>query len=367
MARKDIHKEPFDEGTLLKLEIFHKYLNEWLPVFMNWKDGQQRQINIVDFFAGQGKDINGVYGSPLIIISTLMKYKSDIVSKKLRIRVILNEIDKTKYNLLIKEIAPFSDGPFELISCNKPFSECYNEHQNRFNNAANYIFLDQNGIKEITEGIFSKLISLKMTDILFFISSSYLYRFNALPDFKKYLDTRKMAFDIKNYHSCHRAVLEFYKGQIVPGKEYYLGPFSLKKGSNIYGLIFGSNHTYGIEKFLKICWELDPQRGEANYDIDSDKINPQAPSLFGEFNIPKKMQVFGRELEKYLLSKQSHLLSDIYKSGLTKGFQPKHTNAILRDLKSKNRVNFNGGLLNSKIHKMDNSITVTNSVWPNQK
>jgi hypothetical protein len=37
MAGRNIHKEPFDDGTLLKLDIFHKYLKEWLPVFLNQK------------------------------------------------------------------------------------------------------------------------------------------------------------------------------------------------------------------------------------------------------------------------------------------------------------------------------------------
>src|SRR5690606_21814045 len=128
------------------------------------------------------------------------------------------------------------------------------------------------------------LVSLPRTDILFFISSSYLYRFKTLSEFTRYLNTEKISFDENNYHSCHRAVANFYRNQIVSGKEYYIGPFSLKKGSNIYGLVFGSNHTYGIEKFLKICWSLDPQRGEANYDIDADNINPVAPSLFAQYN-----------------------------------------------------------------------------------
>src|SRR5690606_9719600 len=161
---------------------------------------------------------------------------------------------------------------------------------------SNYIFLDQNGIKEITEGIFAKLQSLNRTDILFFISSSYLYRFRSVPEFQKYLDTNRITFEKSNYHSCHRVVFDFYKTQIPLGREYYLAPFSLKKGSNIYGLIFGSNHTYGIEKFLRICWSLDRQRGDANYDIDSDRINPTAPSLFDEYNVPKKVQVFEDEL-----------------------------------------------------------------------
>ena len=30
----DLHRQPFDEGTITKLEIFEAYTKEWLPVFV---------------------------------------------------------------------------------------------------------------------------------------------------------------------------------------------------------------------------------------------------------------------------------------------------------------------------------------------
>ena len=30
----DLHRHPFDEGTITKLEIFEAYTKEWLPVFV---------------------------------------------------------------------------------------------------------------------------------------------------------------------------------------------------------------------------------------------------------------------------------------------------------------------------------------------
>ena len=140
----------------------------------------------------------------------------------------------------------------------------------------------------------------------------------------------------------------------------------MKKGSNIYGLIFGSNHTYGIEKFLKICWTLDKQRGEANYDIDSDNIHPTMPSLFEDLNIPKKVQNFEKELEIYIKSKEIHLLKDIYKMGLDRGFLPKHVNKVINDLKTKSKINFNSKLISSKIHTLEDTHILKNSLWRNQ-
>jgi hypothetical protein len=30
---KNMHAKPFDEGTMVKLELFKLYFREWLPVF----------------------------------------------------------------------------------------------------------------------------------------------------------------------------------------------------------------------------------------------------------------------------------------------------------------------------------------------
>ncbi len=56
MVVKDFFDEPFDEGTLTKLEIFEKYLDHWIPTFIKGK--YKKPIQIFDFFAGIGYDRN---------------------------------------------------------------------------------------------------------------------------------------------------------------------------------------------------------------------------------------------------------------------------------------------------------------------
>ncbi|MFV0505710.1 MAG: hypothetical protein ACK5L5_03225 [Bacteroidales bacterium] len=61
-----MNKKPFDEASKLKLEIFGECFKEWFPVFMNnrWCE----KLYIYDFFAGSGKDSEGNYGSPLVLL-----------------------------------------------------------------------------------------------------------------------------------------------------------------------------------------------------------------------------------------------------------------------------------------------------------
>ena len=49
----DLHRHPFDEGTITKLEIFEAYTKEWLPVFVM---SPYQHICIFDLFAGTGRD-----------------------------------------------------------------------------------------------------------------------------------------------------------------------------------------------------------------------------------------------------------------------------------------------------------------------
>ncbi len=44
---KDFHDKPFDDATKTKLELYQKYVEEWLPVFIKYKI---KNINIFDFF-----------------------------------------------------------------------------------------------------------------------------------------------------------------------------------------------------------------------------------------------------------------------------------------------------------------------------
>jgi len=59
-----LHQQPFDEGTRDKLELFQEYLREWLPVFNNVSSVDILQI--FDFFAGPGFDVDANPGSPAI-------------------------------------------------------------------------------------------------------------------------------------------------------------------------------------------------------------------------------------------------------------------------------------------------------------
>ncbi len=335
---KDLHAKPFDEVTKAKLAIFRDYLREWLPVFIAPDKPLWNTINIFDFFAGPGGDVEGTKGTPLIILDEIAPHLQSINNKNLSVNFYFNEYKKAKYEELRERVSASDIPPYNIEIESLDFRDAFNKAlpKMRQYNSANLLFLDQNGVKHITEEVFNEIIKLKQTDFLFFCSSSYIKRF---PDIVKHLKISAEEIARADYRKIHKLLLEAYKDLIPLNHLYYLVPYSLKKNTNIYGIIFGSGHLYGFEKFLRSCWKFDPERGEANFDIDEDHIIPGQKDLFtGEVQRPKKEILFQENLEKKILTKQLKTDKDIYLYTLTSNFLPKHANSVITHLLKENKI-----------------------------
>lgn len=353
----DMHKKNFDEGTLIKLEILRQYLRKWYPVFIKDHKRVWPKLAIYDLFAGSGEDKDGTPGSPLIILDELKSYCDEIVKREMSVLVVLNEAKKRKAKKLSEccnatlencekasgstYICPNKGSPncsFELFHADDDFQDLFQvlePHFKEFSNAPQFMFLDQYGIKHVTQKIFSQIVSLKRTDFLFFISSSFIARFIELPEFAAYIKLTRADFIESDSLHCHRIICDYYRSLVPEGTEYYIAPFSIKKGKNVYGLIFGSHNLLGLQKFLECAWCTDPNTGEANFNIDNDRIVATGQlSLFEEENIVKKLDYYQNEIAAWL-QESMHSNIDIYKYSLLHGFLPKHTNEVLREMEKK--------------------------------
>lgn len=342
MSGKNHHSEPFDDSTLVKLDLYRRYVRAWLPVFLNSRKLAVDKIQIFDFFAGPGHDVNGKSGSPLIALEEISAaLKQDHLNNP-EIHLYLNEMMRGKYDTLVSscEESPLkSIVKFHYLS--KEFKEAFDTWKPEIGKntltckTASLLFLDQNGTKQITKEVFADIISASRTDFLFFIASSYIYRFRTQPFNVEPAPILPEDFNGMTMKNVHRKVCEAYRRLIPAGWRYYLSPFSIAKdaGSNVYGLIFGSGHPLGMDKFLKICWDEDPLTGEANYDIDDDNIQPGQMTFWEER--PKKIECFERELKQEI--DDLHLCSnvDVYNFALNRGFRATHAkNALNKMVKS---------------------------------
>jgi three-Cys-motif partner protein len=347
---KDINKGVFDEATKLKLDIFGECFEEWFPVFnYNFTDS----ICIFDFFAGSGKDVQGNTGSPLVLLDKAKgKDKKYCSNAKKSIRFFFNEGKKRKSQKLEQNVKQYLEACAQENGCNRctyQYTITNEDFQDIFTNQSvikilnnpkigKFILLDQYGFKEINEGIFKQLLEFPNTDFIFFISSSFVKRFREHPNTKKYIDTSKICFENIKPKEIHRSVANYFRDLIPQAKEYYLHHFSIRKEANkgnYYGLIFGSAHTLGMEKFLKVCWKYDACSGEANYDIDN---NWGEDSLFAALGENVKKDKIRKEIEEKILSGTIKDNIRGLKYAMYRGCEPKLFIEVVKKLEKEGKV-----------------------------
>ena len=335
MSNINFHNSPFGESTQVKLLLFEDYIIEWLPVFLSAKVKYYKTINVFDFFCGPGKDSNGIHGSPAIILKSLRRYYRYLNNPEITINVFLNDENSDKVKALKQMInkEQLDNGlGINIYYSSLDFKDAFDKYYQLMNqrSSANLILLDQCGVSLVDFERLSLIMNLKTTDFIMFIASSSIRRFAQTEEIKKYFDTSKFEFTSNNYYETHRMVTEYLRIELCNNPKMNLIPFSLKKNSNIYGLIFGSAHIKGAFKFLKNCWKIDPDRGDANFDIDNDNLNPNVPSLFRELNTPKKLLSFEKELINLILSSRLKTNIEIIKFSISHGFLPTHAKQVVQ-------------------------------------
>lgn len=368
---KNINSKPFDEGTLLKLDIFRKCFREWYPVFVH--DPFTKYVCVFDMFAGSGYDSAKNQGSPIILLDEARGFnrchckriQSPGYTKQ--IYFCFNELKKKKFTEFQENAKQF------LITCqfenhcascpilsnlklyNKPFqslisSPVINNILQR-NDTGKFVLMDQYGVKEVTEDIFKMLVSSPKTDFIFFISSQTIKRFQEMDAIKNYFDVNKIDFDNSRPEECHRIIKEYFENFIPSGKEYYLHSFTIQKVSNYYGLIFGTSHSLGMEKFLKACWDEDPLSGDSNCNIDNDY---EVGSLFYDESQSSRKVKMKQDLREKILAGKIKNNAVGLKYTLKNGCLPTLFVEVAKELKQEGKITIKGTFSESaaNIHKI---------------
>lgn len=348
MGYKDLHEEPFDESTIAKLEIFEDYAQAWIPTFV--MQGIPT-INIFDFFAGTGYDKSGVAGSPIRILEKIKEQIDNIIQKKVKINVYLNEFEPTKkkqekFELLQKACTEFLKanqdvkGAIEIKYFNEDFETLFPKLISEINHFPCLVYLDQNGIKFLSDKYLLELEKARQTDFLYFVSSSYFKRLGHTEEFKKHIELDIEELKNNPYKFIHRNVIEQLRKRLPRNSKLKLYPFSLKKGANIFGIIFGAKHPLAVDKFLNIAWGRNPINGDANFDIDDDTAKPQL-DLFTDRK-KTKIEKFKENLQAKILAKEIKNNFEALEFVHDEGHIGKHAADCLREMKKKEKIDYEG-------------------------
>ncbi len=321
----DHHAKPFDDATQTKLFIYKSYVQAWLQVFLHTPKFAGKTLRFFDFFSGPGVDQNGLKGSPIILLDEIAANRGLIEASGKSIEIYFNDCKKAKAVALRKACDEYDLPCSPRVDCND-FRDAFEENIHLIGEGPSLVFLDQCGVKYVDRSTFQMLASKPTTDILFFFASSYQRRFNE--EFSNDLDV-----PMETPHSeVHRRVAEHYREWAPP--DYFLGDYSIKKGSNIYGLIFGSGNWYGMLKFLEIVWR-DDLGGDANFPMEAEKAQGD---LFEGIQLTKLEQL-EQELHERILSGELRTDGHVALHCITKGvFPTKIAPTVYGKLRSEGRL-----------------------------
>ncbi len=339
MPAEEIEDKPFNEGTLTKLQLFELYARAWLPVFTSPSEPIWKRIHVFDFFAGRGRDCEGTPGSATRLLAEIRNRWPEIQSKNLQVTLTASDADADKIDSLASYFKDHSLIPpgLRFDPQTGDFAAVFERYKPilQSGDVACLVLLDQYGFKQIDAEVFATLTRCPVTDILFFVSTQHLHRFADHPAVKRYIELERA----EDHYLAHKPVIEWYRSRIPAGQEYYLAPFSFKKGKNIYSLIFGSAHPRGMEQFLSVAWQKDKLNGEADYDLNREDFSDLAPFLAMDmFEKPKKIQIFEAELQKSILDQTLTCEADLYRFCLSHAMLPKHATPVLSELKNRGRI-----------------------------
>lgn len=342
MAGRNLHDKPFTEETITKLEIFEDYAQAWLPTFIMQK---MPIICIFDFFAGTGYDKKEIPGSPIRLLTKINETKGIVFSNNVKIKIYLNEFDSKKFELLKLSCADFLDkNPslkhiVEINYYNEDFEILFPQLLPFIKKYPALVYLDQNGIKFTSEKYFLELEKTSQTDFLYFISSSYFWRFGDLEEFKMNLNINMEEAKKNTYKFIHVSIIEQLRKKLPSGTKLRLYPFSLKKGVNIHGIIFGASHIRAVDKFLTIAWERNKDNGQANFDIFDHATVNQIDMFSGQ---PRRTRVetFQDAVRKKISDQEIKDNFALYNYTMEQGFLGSHAADCLKKMKKEKLVSY---------------------------
>lgn len=96
-------------------------------------------------------------------------------------------------------------------------------------------------------------------------------------------------------------------------------------------MIFATSRLEALEKFLSVCWKIDPVTGESNYSIDNDPSWRGEQFLFPDWNVITRVALFEQALQEYIRREQP-TNDKLCRFCLEQGFCRKKANESLQRL-----------------------------------
>ncbi len=322
-----------------KIELLKKYLEKYLNIISN--DGYTQKIQVYDLFCGEGVYENKGEGSPIAILNILKDLHFVNKAKNVKspqVDLFFNDLDESKISKLKSII---NEKKLHYPEFGKIYfrSKSYNDiidplskHLSTFKNEKAFIFIDPYGYKEIRTSDLKKLLQTKKSEVLLFLPTQFMYRFDEkgrpqalIEILEELVDLKKWELNNSVYHFIEQ-FKEALKGFL--GDDFFVDTFTIKKDeATVFCLYFISSHIRGFEKMLETKWQIDEDEGKG-------WTYTKSRSLFAQM----KTNLLEEELIKLIKTGNKIDNRNVYEQTLRLGYLPKHAVEVLSSLQEDNRL-----------------------------
>ena len=346
MGSKNTKK--LEEHSKAKVDLFGKYLSIYLNILSRTKSVDE--ILLFDLFCGEGIYEKGGKGSPIITLETIKNHYFSNGESCPNISILFNdsgksEIEPEKLKITrVKEHAEkiFRPKNVHIQFKNKDFLDILNGEAIPTLEKLNYrkralIFIDPWGYKEINPTDLKRIVQNGLTETILFLPLSFMHRFAKKSweeAFQGGVPLRKflkeiISTELPSFESVEKFILllktEFRKYLNVK----FVDTFTIKRDpSNTYCLFFFTNNLRGYQKMLEAKWKIDEEGGKG-YTYEKSK------NLFSQ----EELVDYPGLLKNFIMKSGGEVTNkQIFLFGLENGFLPKHTSPILKDWKTRKKI-----------------------------
>lgn len=332
-----------------KVALYGRYLSIYLNVLAR---SPIRTIYLYDLFCGEGIYKDGGKGSPIVALECIKNHYYSNNESCPDIFIDFNDSEKSEIELgkfkvdRVKEFAKTIFRPsnvkvgYSKIDYTALIKKIIDRNNKLSYNERALLFIDPWGYKEIDPDDLKRLMVNGKTEIILFLPVYFMSRFankSKNIEFKGGAALRKFLGKlfgsieaiphITSQNEFIYRIQEQFKSFL---NLKYVDSFKIERdNNNWFCIFFFTSNKKGFQKMLDAKWSIDKKRGEGFKVGDSIKTE-----LFDELEVSD----YKSKVLNYLKSNPSATNNDLFDFGLEHNFLPKHTKAVLDDIKKTNKI-----------------------------
>lgn len=343
MSKADSQTSLLDHSEA-KVKLYGRYLSIYLNVLAR---SSIQNIYLFDLFCGEGIYKDGGKGSSIVALECVKNHYYSNGNTCPNLFIIFNDSEESEIEpgkLKVDRVKEFASKIFHPENVQIGYSKIdYNRLVTKVIERTSLlkgyeralVFIDPWGYKEIDPKDIKELMKNGKTEVILFLPIYFMSRFankskdldfkggKALREFMgKLFGSIEAIPHIDSQKEFIYLVQEQFKMYM---NLKYVDTFKIERdNNNWFCIFFFTNNKKGFQKMLDAKWSIDKKRGDGFKIGDEIKIE-----LFDEL----KVSGYEDKVLKYLKNNPNATNMTLLDFGLENNFLPKHTKAVLDELK----------------------------------